>query len=82
MADTATGPLPLNTRADVVAALLVVLDQLDCGDNSCLFGGRSKGGMRTNGGCRCLDGWCRQGERRVGWLLGVLAHRHREETAR
>ena len=25
----------------------------DCGDNSCLFGGRGKGGMRTNGGCRC-----------------------------
>ena len=28
----------------------------DCGDNSCLFGGRGKGGMRTNGGCRCLQG--------------------------
>lgn len=26
----------------------------DCGDNSCLFGGAGKGGMRTNGGCRCL----------------------------
>jgi hypothetical protein len=26
----------------------------DCGDNSCMFGGRGKGGMRTNGGCRCL----------------------------
>lgn len=26
----------------------------DCGDNSCLFGGRGKGGMRTNGGCRCF----------------------------
>lgn len=25
---------------------------LDCGDNSCLFA-PSKGGMRTNGGCRC-----------------------------
>jgi hypothetical protein len=25
----------------------------DCGDNSCMFGGRGKGGMRTNGGCRC-----------------------------
>ena len=25
----------------------------DCGDNSCLFGGQGKGGMRTNGGCRC-----------------------------
>lgn len=26
----------------------------DCGDNSCLFGGRGRGGMRTNGGCRCF----------------------------
>lgn len=26
----------------------------DCGDNSCMFGGRGKGGMRTNGGCRCF----------------------------
>jgi hypothetical protein len=25
---------------------------LDCGDNSCLCAAR-KGGMRTNGGCRC-----------------------------
>lgn len=27
---------------------------LDCGDNSCYFAPR-KGGMRTNGGCRCLS---------------------------
>lgn len=26
----------------------------DCGDNSCMFA-ISKGGMRTNGGCRCLE---------------------------
>lgn len=26
----------------------------DCGDNSCVFGGQGKGGMRTNGGCRCF----------------------------
>jgi hypothetical protein len=26
----------------------------DCGDNSCVFGGQDKGGMRTNGGCRCF----------------------------
>lgn len=24
----------------------------DCGDNSCLYA-KNKGGMRTNGGCRC-----------------------------
>ena len=27
---------------------------MDCGDNSCSFAPK-KGGMRTNGGCRCLD---------------------------
>jgi len=27
---------------------------LDCGDNSCLFA-KNKGGMRTNGGCRCFE---------------------------
>jgi len=26
----------------------------DCGDNSCLYA-KNKGGMRTNGGCRCDD---------------------------
>ena len=26
----------------------------DCGDNSCLFAGQGKGGLRTNGGCRCF----------------------------
>lgn len=32
----------------------LVANAPDCGDNSCLFGGRGKGGMRTNGGCRCF----------------------------
>ena len=27
---------------------------MDCGDNSCYFA-ETKGGMRTNGGCRCLN---------------------------
>ena len=27
---------------------------IDCGDNSCLFATR-RGGMRTNGGCRCIE---------------------------
>lgn len=30
------------------------MGDLDCGDNSCLFAWK-KGGMRTNGGCRCLQ---------------------------
>jgi hypothetical protein len=29
--------------------------ELDCQDNSCEFHGKGRGGMRTNGGCRCLD---------------------------
>lgn len=28
--------------------------ELDCGDNSCMFA-INKGGMRTNGGCRCFE---------------------------
>lgn len=28
---------------------------LDCGSNSCKFGGRGKGGMRTNGRCQCVQ---------------------------
>lgn len=28
---------------------------LDCGSNSCRFGGRYKGGMRTNGRCTCIE---------------------------
>jgi hypothetical protein len=28
---------------------------LDCGDNSCYFKAHGKGGMRTNGGCRCVE---------------------------
>src|SRR5687767_12632029 len=30
------------------------LSSLDCGDNSCWFA-KSRGGMRTNGGCRCFN---------------------------
>lgn len=29
-------------------------DRMDCGDNSCIYA-KDKGGMRTNGGCRCHD---------------------------
>lgn len=28
---------------------------LDCGDSSCRFSFAEKGGMRTNGGCRCFE---------------------------
>ena len=40
---------------------------LDCGDNSCLFATR-RGGMRTNGGCRCIER-----------LLDAAVAREREE---
>lgn len=36
-----------------IKIILQQLAQMDCGDNSCLFAGRGKGGMRTNGGCQC-----------------------------
>ena len=31
-----------------------MMSTLDCGDNSCMFALEKKG-MRTNGGCRCLE---------------------------
>ena len=36
------------------SAIEAAREYLDCGDNSCRFALR-KGGMRTNGGCRCFD---------------------------
>lgn len=38
---------------ELIKDLVLQLQKLDCGDNSCEFS-RSKNGMRTNGGCRCL----------------------------
>lgn len=38
---------------EAVAPLIAALRHLDCNDNSCEFAS-AKGGMRTNGGCRCL----------------------------
>jgi hypothetical protein len=47
-------------KADMKYSDLVImirrLAQKDCGSNSCQFGGRLKGGMRTNGSCSCADG--------------------------
>ena len=44
------------TSALRVAKEALELPDLDCGDNSCRFVDRTKPmGMRTNGGCRCLD---------------------------
>ena len=36
------------------AAIEAAREYLDCGDNSCRFA-LKKGGMRTNGGCRCIE---------------------------
>ncbi len=37
-------------------AFLTLIDAgaIDCGDNSCLYA-KHKGGIRTNGGCRCFE---------------------------
>ncbi len=36
------------------------LTELDCGDNSCRYAPKeNKGGMRTNGGCRCHNKICK-----------------------
>lgn len=40
---------------DEIKKIAERISKLDCGDSSCLFA-KNKGGMRTNGGCRCLNG--------------------------
>ena len=42
----------MNIRQTVLDRLAMVAP--DCGDNSCRFAIK-KSGMRTNGGCRCID---------------------------
>lgn len=53
---------------------------LDCGDNSCEFAPR-RGGMRTNGGCSCLDGLSVEQRRKVRAVIhaaGVEIERLRD----
>lgn len=42
---------------------------IDCGDNSCLYAPKKKG-MRTNGGCRCVE----NNGRRVEFFLRQNYH--------
>lgn len=44
----------LLTRVKVLTEAATLNVDWDCGDNSCRFA-KKKGGMRTNGGCRCLE---------------------------
>lgn len=37
----------------LVGVSMTLPSALDCGDNSCRSPTRGRGGMRTNGGCRC-----------------------------
>jgi hypothetical protein len=55
MYDDAMEKVRLLTVALSVGDTLVKVYELDCGDNSCYFKGYGKGGMRTNGGCRCAQ---------------------------
>lgn len=55
---------------------------MDCGDNSCLFA-EAKGGMRTNGGRRCLEPLRGVGYRKMAthvraWLAAAKAQGIRE----
>lgn len=40
---------------DLIKAIREIASTLDCGDNSCYFAPRPLRGMRTNGGCRCIN---------------------------
>lgn len=49
--------------------------QPGCGDNSCIFGAiKTRGGMSTNGGCRCfknLESWIESEQR---WNRDEVRH--------
>lgn len=51
---SATPPADKTGWIEVVSSYEVDRLNLDCGDNSCRYA-KEKGGMRTNGGCRCQD---------------------------
>lgn len=44
----------LSSAVNELKAVIATCDDLDCGDQSCLFA-RDKSGQRTNGGCRCIS---------------------------
>lgn len=49
----------------IISRVNEIGQQFDCGDSSCLFA-ETKKGMRTNGGCRCLE--------KVGSRTTLLSH--------
>jgi hypothetical protein len=62
--------LPPSAR-ELLDGMRAYEESADCGDNSCLYA-KNKGGMRTNGGCRCHD---RSGFAMYGRRGGLLAAR-------
>lgn len=53
---------------------------LDCGDNSCVYA-KKKGGMRTNGGCRCFQDFTGIERRSIERII-KLAIRIAKETVK
>ena len=54
---------------------------MDCGDNSCAFA-TPRGGMRTNGGCRCLSKLQIHATDAKGWVIPRSKHAIIETHAR
>lgn len=54
---------------------------LDCGDNSCLFAAK-RGGMRTNCGCRCLNGLSQAQRRKLLLRLDEIKSEARLDALR
>lgn len=54
---------------------------MDCGDNSCAFA-TPRGGMRTNGGCRCLSKLQIHAADAKGWVIPRSKHAIIETHAR
>lgn len=59
-----------------------ICETLDCGDSSCIFKKKNKYGvygMRTNGGCRCLNALSPRQGRTIRKLLQMLMY-NKEHT--
>lgn len=67
-------------EADALEELRIAVQNLDldCGDNSCVYA-KKKGGMRTNGGCRCFQDFVGLKRRSIERII-KLAIRLAKET--
>ena len=58
---------------DILKEFDSVMEVLNCGDSACMFKNKTRsGGMKTNGGCRCLMDLSKEQKRRIRRLLQMI----------